>query len=267
MVQKLPSDFQVYAIRKSPRITDLKLLFIFIRHRDFSPSGTSQIIKTMFPLLLVGLGLIFFGPQALALSGSTWLTAGAVEGLLALPLVLGMCAFESSPAAKRVYTREELIKIASAVRLWVLQAGNPIRKHLCNGMEFIVSLAIEDARPVWSDPLFQTWTEVGDMADGWLIDAFPEGVPPEIESEVKRWIVNDVAVMPFAEGKRIYGKGRVYVPSSFLWRNASITLLEGTSQEGKLSFVMAAQGISKGIAEKIMRLALPEKIPGVTVGR
>jgi guanylate kinase/ribosomal protein S18 acetylase RimI-like enzyme len=206
---------------------------------------------------------IFTWPELFSIVLICLLPVFGWKALLALPLVLGMCAFESSPAAKRVYTREDLIKIASVVRRWVLQAGNPIRQHKCNGMEFIVSLAIEDARPVWSDPLFQTWTEVGDMANGWLIDAFPEDVPPEIESEVKRWIVNNVAVMPFAEGKRIYGKGRVYVPSSFLWRNASITLLEGTSQEDKLSFVMAAQGISKGIAEKIMRLALPEKIPGI----
>jgi predicted amidohydrolase/CheY-like chemotaxis protein len=39
MVEKLPSDFQVYAIYKTPQVTDLELPLIFIKYRDLSFSG------------------------------------------------------------------------------------------------------------------------------------------------------------------------------------------------------------------------------------
>lgn len=159
--------------------------------------------------------------------------------------------------------REQLINTASEIRKWVLHNGNPLKDHLCNGMNFMVSLGIEESRMLWSDEIEQTWVEAGDDKDGWLIDAFPEGVPGEIKEAVSRWTVDGVAVIPLAEGRRLYGKATAYVPNTFTWREASLTLLKGTSQEEELDFVMSARGLAMNRAKEIMRKALAEKLEAV----
>ncbi|MCX5706055.1 MAG: hypothetical protein NTZ92_08385, partial [Candidatus Omnitrophica bacterium] len=161
--------------------------------------------------------------------------------------------------------RERLVDTAAKIRNWVHRSGNPMNKHLCNGMALMVSLGIKDAEPVWSNELFQTWVEVGDMKNGWLIDAYPEGVPGEIEDAIKPWITRGVVVMPLAEARKIYGAGERYDPNTFTWRDAALILLEGSSKEDSLDFVMAARGLSRNRAKEIMRRALAEKLAVVFI--
>ena len=163
-------------------------------------------------------------------------------------------------SAGKEYTREELVHVASKIRQWVLQPDNPMKKHMCNGMELIVSLGIQNSRLIWSDEKFQTWVEIGTEGDGWLIDAYPEIAPGDIRMKTGPWISEGVAVIPLRKGRQIYGSGNIYIPNTFTWRDACITLLEGTSKEEDLISVMGAKGLFLPFALEIMREALREKI-------
>ena len=102
--------------------------------------------------------------------------------------------------------------------------------------------------------------EVGDENNGWLIDAFPEGVPAEVEGHIKHLIVDGVLVMPLKEAHAFYAKGRIYDPGVFTWRDAALTLLDNSKYREKLSFVMGASGLLKRDAVKIMGEALSETL-------
>jgi hypothetical protein len=161
---------------------------------------------------------------------------------------------------KAVFSREDLVHITSTVRRWVFEPGNPIKEYKCNGMEFVLSLAIKGSRVVWSDEKFQTWVEIGEGQDGWLIDAWPQIAPGEIRNNIGQWLSEDVAVIPLPEARRIYGKGKIYRPTTFLWIETVRHLLKATSHKDDYEFCMRAKGIFILKAKDIMGKALREKL-------